>query len=144
MSKAKTDGPGLFDEDVKPAKEPKDERWDRLLAFFADTFKEEFGVSLVIDGSDMKHFKEMLRRTKAMPEYSADALQMAWLCYLRSAKQFDRQQGKPVRFFCANVTRFMVEIARSLKHNGNGNGHGAPRNVNTDAAREYLKSRLKK
>lgn len=113
--------------------ESSDARWKPLLDFIYSTYRDEFGVTLILDQTDMKQFKSMLTKTKNLSEYSADAIQMAWLCFTRSAKQFDREQGHPLRYFCSGINRFMAQIRT------NGSGHNNP---NLEASREFVRKRL--
>ena len=100
-----------------------------MIDFAYETYKQDFGVTLVLNGSDTKALKDMLIRTQNLPEFGIDALRDAWLAFLRSPKSFDREQAHPLRYWSSSINRFMI------KPNGNGN---------LDAARKFVKENLRK
>jgi len=110
-------------------KEPwHDDRWTPLLDFAYETYREEFGVTLILNASDTKALKTMLMQTKNLPEFSLEKLKIAWLLFTVSQDNFDRKQAHPLRYWASSINRFMAQ------KNGNGN---------LDAARAFVKGNLK-
>lgn len=94
-------------------KTESDPRLNPFKDFAYRTFSEEReGLVLPIRGDDIDHLKRMLRETAGREEYDLQHLQWYWLIFLRSTDNFDRKQGRPLRFFASNVTRFAVQLAK--------------------------------
>lgn len=115
----------------KKPKEPwYDDRWKPLIDFAYESYREEHEVTLVLDKTDGNALKQMLIKTKNLPEFSLDNLKIAWLMFRGSQDKFDRNQGHPLRFFCANINRFMTQVVKP-KPNGN-----------LDTARAFVKRNI--
>lgn len=117
--------------EVMPKKRTEpDPRLLPFIDFVYETYRSKFSVTLVLDASDVSQLKQITTKTKNLAEFDLEHLQEAWLCFLKSRKSFDREQGHPLRFFCSNINRFMAQITK-VGDDGN-----------VTAARDFVRKRL--
>lgn len=117
----------------KPNPDP-DPRHKPFVDFAFETYREKFGVAVLIDGHAIGAVAQMLKATRAHPEdYSIEKLKTYWLCSMEKADTFDRKQ--PVlAWFCSHIDRWVMEC----------NGNGVMARPNTEVARAYIQRRLRK
>ena len=116
----------------EPAKEPKpiDPRFVPFRDWAYETFFEERGVHLILNGANLGSLIKMLASTTLFPEYDLDHLKAYWLIFIRSGKTFDREVPNPLRFFCTNIERYAGQATVND-------------NSNLDAARAFVRRNLK-
>src|SRR5262245_12984189 len=105
----------LFGEDDTPVppkkakKPPKcdDPRREPIIKFAYDSFREEFGVTMIITGRDGRALNDMLSRTGSLSEYDLEHLQQYWRLLLDSKDNYERNQvqGSPLAYFANNILR---------------------------------------
>ncbi len=114
--------PHITKEPTEP-KEPKKKKAaaedPRRAPFIAFVF--ETRPDLVVGSSDFKELKDLLERTRDKASYTTEKLQEYWNRFLNSPDPFHRRQGKPLRYFCANINAFTGN--GNGTHSGNGQQH---------------------
>lgn len=108
-------------------------RGTELLAFAYETFQKERGVTMIVGPGIMGPFNLMLKRTETLPEYNAENLKTAWLCFLHSKDKFHQRVPAPLRYFVNNIETFVGQAVR-----------GGKSGRRTEVAREWVERRLKR
>jgi hypothetical protein len=68
----------------------------------------EHGIDPTLtDKSDWVQVEALLTKTRDNEAFTLEKLQEYFVTFMESPKEFDRDQGHPVRFFCTNISRFI-------------------------------------
>lgn len=95
--------------DKKKGNTPVDDRRQPFSDFMFNSLRE-IGIEPITDASDWKSLTVMLHKTRGKPQFSLDKLQEYFRRFTHSQDQFDQNQGRPVRFFCNNINKFMPRL----------------------------------
>lgn len=115
------------------AKAALDPRHADFIEFSAEQFEFHRDLRLSINGSDVLALKRMLTETAGQEEFTLDRLKLMWLAFMVTKDKFEREQGRPLRYFATNITKFALRLKESSEP------HMSP---GTNAARQWLRGRL--
>ena len=111
----------LQKENIKKSKEIKaesddkasDARYRPLLDYFFTRYMETRGQKFFAVPADFKGLQGLLRRTRGQDDFSIKHIQEAMDRFLLSQDPFHKKQGKPLAYFCGNISAFRNGTARA-------------------------------
>ncbi len=98
----------------KRAAKKADPRFQPLIDFFLQEFKENRGVKLDANASDFKALKDLLKRR---PELDEEYLTTSARMFIESKDKFHQGQGHPLRFWANNINSFIPNESRNENDN---------------------------